>query len=162
MNDKLILATASWTEHETDVHLGFRMAPAESDHRPKRSQNSVNTRLKKQFFATALIIAFSGALPAMASSDHERARDAMRQGLILPLDKILSIVSARQPGQILELELEDDRIDGKKIWVYEIKGITPDGRLFKLKVNAQNGDMIESRIRSSGTPRAKGHDTATQ
>lgn len=119
-------------------------------------------QLKKKFVATALVIAFSGALPAMASNDHERARDAMRQGLILPLDKILSIVSARQPGQILELELEDDRIDGKKIWVYEIKGITSDGRLFKLKVNAQNGELMESRIRSSSTPRTKAHDTATQ
>ena len=97
---------------------------------------------------TAVLMACLTALkPALASGDHERAREALRQGLILPLDKILSIAHVQQPGQILEVELEDDRHGGQKLWVYEIKGITSDGRLFKLKINAQTGEILEARSR---------------
>lgn len=86
--------------------------------------------------------------PALASPDHERARQALQSGEILPLDKILAKVAAKQPGQILEVELDDERGKDGKIWVYEIKGVTSDGKLFKIKVDARNGDVLESRSKS--------------
>lgn len=86
--------------------------------------------------------------PALASPDHERARQALQSGEILPLDKILATVAVKQPGQILEVELDDERAKDGKIWVYEIKGVTTDGKLFKMKVDARTGEVLESRSKS--------------
>ena len=80
-----------------------------------------------------------------ASPDHERARQALQAGEIMPLDKILAVVSQTHPGQILEVELDRERSQGGKVWMYEIKGITPDGKLFKLKVDARTGEVAQFR-----------------
>ena len=80
-----------------------------------------------------------------ASPDHERARQALQAGEIMPLDKILAVVSQSHPGQILEVELDRERSQGGKVWMYEIKGITPDGKLFKLKVDARTGEVAQFR-----------------
>ncbi len=82
---------------------------------------------------------------AWASGDHERARQALQAGEIMPLDKILAVVSQSHPGQILEVELDRERSQGGKVWMYEIKGITPDGKLFKLKVDARTGEVVQFR-----------------
>ncbi len=67
--------------------------------------------------------------------DHDRARRAVQAGEVLPLQEVLSRLARRQPGQVLEVELE--RESGR--WVYEIKLLQPDGRLRKLQVDARNG-----------------------
>lgn len=107
-----------------------------------------NSKLKSFLAALGLSIAAFTAQPALASSDHERARQALQSGEILPLDKILAKVAAAQPGQILEVELDDERVKGEKIWIYEIKGVAADGKLFKMKVDARTGDVLESRSKS--------------
>lgn len=100
------------------------------------------------FVALGLGVASLTTQPVLASSDHERARQALQSGEILPLDKILARVSASQPGQILEVELDDERTRDGKIWVYEIKGVSADGKLFKMKVDARTGDVLESRSKT--------------
>jgi hypothetical protein len=66
--------------------------------------------------------------------DHDRARRAVQAGEILPLQELLNRLSRRQPGQVLEVELE--RESGR--WVYEIKLLQPDGRLLKMQLDARN------------------------
>lgn len=108
----------------------------------------MNTLAWKVFcVALSLGILSASAPTAWASPDHERARQALQAGEIMPLDKILSAVARVQPGQILEIELEQERFQQENIWMYEVKGIASDGRLFKLKVDARTGRILQSRTK---------------
>ena len=62
---------------------------------------------------------------------------------MLPLARILARLNEQVPGQALEVELErrSDR------WVYEIKQLTADGVIEKIRVDAASGDIIERRVR---------------
>ncbi|WP_114861074.1 PepSY domain-containing protein [Azospirillum brasilense] len=95
----------------------------------------------------ALFAALAGAaLPAAADDDrdHERAREAFRSGRALPLEAIVARAQADFPGDILDVEFEDE--DGQI--VYEIKTITAEGRVLKLKYDAATGDLLRVRGRN--------------
>lgn len=102
--------------------------------------------------AVLLSLAFLGAalpgviLPAAADDDrdHERAREAFRSGRALPLEAIVARAQADFPGDILDVEFEDE--DGQI--VYEIKTITAEGRVLKLKYDAATGDLLRVRGRN--------------
>jgi len=70
--------------------------------------------------------------------DHDRAREAMEAGKILPLRTIIGKLDRDYPGQILEVELEHE--DGQ--WVYEIKLLRDSGALIKLELDAGDGTLI--------------------
>ena len=78
-----------------------------------------------------------------AERDHERARQALEAGEILPLKTVLEKVDRDSPGQVMEVELERH----KERWVYEIKLLRPGGSLVKLKVDARDGKIIPRRER---------------
>jgi uncharacterized membrane protein YkoI len=91
---------------------------------------------------TALILALLLlAPPALAGSDHDRARQALQSGQVLPLAKILEKVAADVPGEVIETELEEE--NGR--FVYEIKLITPTGRVMKLIYDASDASLLKSR-----------------
>lgn len=69
--------------------------------------------------------------------DHDAAREALRRGEILPLIRILEIMGREQPGDILEIELEDDPVS------YEVKVLAPDGRVRKLVLDARTGAVLK-------------------
>ena len=95
--------------------------------------------------ALLFLIFLAAALPAGADDgDHERAREALRSGRALPLEAILARVRADFPGDILDVEFEDD--DGRI--VYEIKTITAEGRVLKLEYDAATGDLLRVRGRN--------------
>jgi uncharacterized membrane protein YkoI len=70
--------------------------------------------------------------------DHDRARAAMAAGQIMPLAEILGQVEQRYTGRVVKTELERD--DG--IWIYELKLLPANGRVYKLKINAQTGRIV--------------------
>jgi len=70
--------------------------------------------------------------------DHERARAAVQAGLVLPLPALLERVQRHTPGQVLEVELEQE--DGR--WIYELKLLQPGGQLVKLEVDAATGKLL--------------------
>ena len=88
-------------------------------------------------------------LPAWCSSrssgvraddeDHDLARRALEQGRALPLADILAKVTPRVPGKVIEVELEVD--DGTL--VYDLKVLTPQGRLQEIEVDAATGKILE-------------------
>ncbi|WP_353235065.1 PepSY domain-containing protein [Diaphorobacter ruginosibacter] len=87
------------------------------------------------------ICSFAGTLSGTAQagpSDHELARQALREGRILPLRTVLDIMERDHKGQVLEVELERD--DG--LFIYEIKLLQQDGVLVKLKLDAATGRVI--------------------
>jgi uncharacterized membrane protein YkoI len=78
--------------------------------------------------------------------DHDRARQALEAGEVLPLRVILERVERIYPGQIVEVELE--REHGR--WEYEIKLLRSGGSLVKLKVDARDGSILGVKGRQDG------------
>lgn len=75
--------------------------------------------------------------------DHDRARAAVQAGEVLPLRQVLEALRRTEPGEVLEVELEQDA--GR--WVYELKLLRPDGTLRRLKVDARTAAVLGSRTR---------------
>ena len=86
----------------------------------------------------ALLAAGSGT--AIAGDDHDRARQAVEAGQILPLRTILERVERNYPGQVIDVELERDRDSAQ--WVYKIKLLQSGGALIRLKVDARDGSVL--------------------
>lgn len=73
-----------------------------------------------------------------ADHDHDRARQAVEAGDVMPLRTILERVEREYPGQVMEVEL--DRENGE--WVYEVKLLRKGGALMKLKILARDGTIL--------------------
>ncbi len=83
---------------------------------------------------------FAPAARAEDDTDSGRARAARERGDIQPLAAILAAVAERYDGRVIETELEcrDD------VWIYEFKLLPPTGQIFKVRVDAASGRMIET------------------
>ena len=71
-------------------------------------------------------------------SDQDEARDAVRKGRIMPLTAILEIVTKREPGTVMEVELETK--DGKV--TYRIEVLNEKGRRREIRLDARSGDVL--------------------
>jgi uncharacterized membrane protein YkoI len=85
--------------------------------------------------ATGLV----AAAPA-AASDPERARAAVESGRILPLSRILEQIEAEWRGTVIEAKL--DRKGGGH--VYEMRLLTAEGRVIRLRLDAETGAFLEA------------------
>lgn len=81
---------------------------------------------------------------ALAGSEQDRARAAVQAGKVLPLKTLLERLEREHPGQVLEVELEQD--DGR--WIYEIKLLQSGGRLVKLELDAASGAVLQRKERA--------------
>lgn len=90
-----------------------------------------------------LAAALSAGAVARDRGDHERAREAVVAGQILPLRTVLERLEREQAGQVLEIELESE----DRRWIYEVKLLQADGQLLKLEVDAGTGEVIGRRVR---------------
>ncbi len=108
-------------------HSAFRAHAAELMHR----------------LAPALLIFLALAAPATAQErrDHERARAALEAGQIRPLTDILAEVERRYRGRVIEADLERD--DGQ--WLYELKILPSNGRVFIVELDAATGQFLRGR-----------------
>lgn len=79
------------------------------------------------------------AEPLAPGPDVELARDLVERGQILPLAKVLALLQAQHPGQVVEVELEYSR----GILVYEVDMITRDGRLIEVDMDAATGEIVD-------------------
>ncbi len=87
--------------------------------------------------------------------DQERALKALRAGEVLPLRTMLDEVESRYSGDILEVELDDDKEDGRRIWTYKIKLISPDGNVIKLRIDAKTKEILAIKGRGAEKARKK-------
>ena len=71
-------------------------------------------------------------------SDQDEARDALRKGKIMPLTAILEIVTKREPGTVMEVELETK--DGKI--TYRIEVLADNGRRREIRLDARSGNVL--------------------
>ncbi len=75
----------------------------------------------------------------IADSDHLKARELVKAGAILPLERILKQVATDHPGHILEVEFEQE--DG--LFIYEIELVDEQGLVWELEFDAKTGMLIE-------------------
>jgi uncharacterized membrane protein YkoI len=80
----------------------------------------------------------SRSTSTVTHSDQDEARDAVRKSKIMPLTAILEIVTKREPGTVMEVELETR--DGKLI--YRIEVLADNGRRREIKLDARNGTVL--------------------
>ncbi|HMM86490.1 MAG: PepSY domain-containing protein [Gammaproteobacteria bacterium] len=122
-------------------HVRLHRTGAASTPRGRRA------RLPGTVVLAAALLGCAGA--AMADrDDHQRVRQAVLAGEVLPLPQLLERVQRSHPGQVLELEL--DREDGR--WIYEIKLLQPGGHLVKLDVDARTAEVLKLRGRDTRGP----------
>lgn len=104
-------------------------------------------RLRSQPVLSTLAVVLATVLaspPVLADSEQDRARAAVQAGKVLPLKTLLERLEREHPGQVLEVELEQD--DGR--WIYEIKLLQPGGRLVKLELDAASGAVLQRKERA--------------
>jgi uncharacterized membrane protein YkoI len=89
------------------------------------------------------VFAQAEASPTLAQErrDHERARAALEAGQIRPLSDLLSEVERRFRGRVIEADLERDDTQ----WLYELKILPPNGRIFIIELDAATGALVRSR-----------------
>ncbi len=80
-------------------------------------------------------------------SDHDRARQALEAGEVLPLHKILERVHKEVPGEVLDVELDRDNDHGEVRWTYKIKVLRQGGERVKLKIDARTGRLISRKTK---------------
>ena len=71
--------------------------------------------------------------------EHTAVREALRRGEVLPLMKILAIANKEVAGDVIEVELEDER----EALIYEIKILTSTGRVREVKIDARTGAVLK-------------------
>ena len=94
----------------------------------------------------SLTVFMLGASPLLSADDddhgsHELARQALEQGRVLPLRAVLEKIERDYQGQALKVEFEQD--DGR--FLYKIRLLQSDGRMVKLKVDAVDGKVLETK-----------------
>lgn len=117
-------------------------------HSSKHGQNRTMKILNPPFsiLLTGLLLTATlgvSITPVHADPDHDRARRALQAGQAMPLDQILAAVAKQHPGQVLEVELES-RPRGL---LYEIKILSAQGAVTKLKVDAKTGEVLDHKQR---------------
>jgi uncharacterized membrane protein YkoI len=100
--------------------------------------------MKSRFSATLVLLLSTLSLGmstglADKKKEHNEVREALQRGEVLPLVKILAIASEQVPGDVIEVELEDEH----GVLVYEIKILTGTGRVREVKIDARNGKVIK-------------------
>ena len=115
---------------------------------PDRTSHSTHAVLAALAAALILTVTVGGAASAGETSDHERAREALEAGEILPLRTILERIERDYPGRVMEVELERSR-EG---WIYEIKLLRKGGALVKLEVDARDGAVLGVKSKGDRPP----------
>lgn len=88
--------------------------------------------------ALLLSLIFGPVSGLAGESDHERARQALEAGKVLPLGAVLDIVERDFPGQVVKVEFEEDDDE----FIYEIRVLQSGGGILKLKIDARDGTLL--------------------
>jgi uncharacterized membrane protein YkoI len=72
-------------------------------------------------------------------AEHDLVREALKRGEVQPLTTILATAAQAVPGDVIEVELEED----DDVLVYDIKVLTAQGRVREVKIEASTGKVLE-------------------
>jgi uncharacterized membrane protein YkoI len=133
---------------------GYNITCCETRIRGATMLGSMSFSQLRKSSAVALALAALGVAPSWAGDghDHDRARQAVEAGEVLPLKTIMERVERDYPGKVMEVELERH---GER-WIYEIKLLRAGGALVKVKIDGRTGDVIDAaeRRKTEGKPHA--------
>lgn len=90
----------------------------------------------------ALAVPAGTGLSLLVELDMEQARKLKEAGSIMPLEDLLKAVRREYPGQVIEVELEEE--DGR--FYYEIEVLADDGIVRELDVDAATGEILDVEI----------------
>jgi len=97
------------------------------------------TRLRTAILGVTLACTTSaladGAPGSITHADAERARDNVRRGEFVPLERIVADALERHPGRVVEAELDGDE--------YEVEILSADGVRVELEYEARTGRLVE-------------------
>ena len=101
--------------------------------------------MKKAFvfaLGIALLSSFADGAGARSNDrdddDQDLARQALQRGEVLPIARILELVAQHLPGDVIEVQLDERR--GRL--EYEIRVLTPSGRVRELVLDARTGAFV--------------------
>lgn len=85
-----------------------------------------------------------GSESKLSKEERKRAeqnaiRQAVQRGELLPLPRVLAIAQAKVPGDVVKVELDYETWGIK----YEVKILTPSGRVREVEINARTGAIIK-------------------
>ena len=108
----------------------------------------------RRLVLSCLALLLLSASPLLRADDgdhgsHELARQALEKGRVLPLRTVLEKIERDYQGQALKVEFEQD--DGR--FLYKIRLLQSDGRMVKLKVDAVDGKVLETKRKEPGKDR---------
>lgn len=103
-------------------------------HNKKRLKN-----LGLGLIAFSLLIIASGVV--FSEEDHDRAKILRERGEIRPLPEIIEKAQKEHPGQIIEVELEEEK--GKII--YEVELLDTKGIVWEVQYDAKTGERLSSK-----------------
>lgn len=118
------------------------------------SNRFTNHRWRTLRLSLCAVLLACGSAASSAGDDHDRARQALEAGEVLPLRTILERVEREYPGQVIDVELEREHGNKLDRWVYEVKVLRSGGSLIKLKVDARDGTIL--RGKDQGKHRSEG------
>jgi uncharacterized membrane protein YkoI len=84
-------------------------------------------------------LALGAVAPEPPAGEQQAVRRAVARGEVLSLDRILRIAERHLPGEVLKIELERWQ-GGLK---YEVKVLTPAGRVREVELDARTGALIK-------------------
>jgi uncharacterized membrane protein YkoI len=71
--------------------------------------------------------------------DADAVLRAVQQDELMPLDRVLDILRAERPGEVVEIEL--DITDGSVVYDFDV--LTLEGRLYAVAIDAVTGEVLE-------------------
>jgi uncharacterized membrane protein YkoI len=77
--------------------------------------------------------------PHGGHEDHDVAREAMKRGEIMPLERVVAEVRKTISGNIVGVELENKH----GTWVYEFKVLAPDGSMIDVYADARTAAILK-------------------
>lgn len=101
--------------------------------------------LRKGLLLSLVVLVVGGSLAfsdERDGNDHVEAHRALEGGHALPLATILEEIGQRFDGDVVGVEFE--REDGR--YVYELKIVSPDGRLQEVYVDARTAEIISGEL----------------
>lgn len=99
-------------------------------------------------FLLIAVLVVTSSVPALADrgwrgrGDHDRARDGVRSGRLVPLEAILANIARSYPGYHIDV---DGPYEAGGRLVYRIKWLTPDGHVIIIIADAETGQILSTR-----------------
>lgn len=121
----ILAALAACDSEAPSAPASSRGAPSPAPPPPPLTSTSATTPVQEVEIAGS-----SETAPLELASDRQR----------LPLARILEIAQAEVPGEVIEVDLDDD---DDEVPEYEVTILTPEGRTIEIKLDAWRGTILE-------------------